>query len=213
MQSPRPLHREQRHAPVVLSAGAVEVVFEWAADRWTHRIRLDGEWMWESVDAPWPPGGDPRWPASPVLVELDRVGGGPAAAVVGVGLAGRSHFSASVSCVPAASFDGGRASRPDVLFEIACRAHEPPLWLGSSYAPLHPTAAQRLPLIAVSGCRRCDPGNSSSPGGLHAEPHRLRAILSSGSSGAREPVGSVTIGWTYRIARGDAAGAADAGPK
>jgi hypothetical protein len=82
---------------------------------------------WESCDTPWSPANDPRWPASPVLVELSRVevprAGTPA--IVGVGLAGRSHFSASITPDPRAA---------DALrFEIACRLHEPPVWLGSTY--------------------------------------------------------------------------------
>jgi len=46
-------------------------------------------------------------------------------AVLGVGLAGRSHFSASVTACP---------DRPGaLLFEIACRIREQPDWLGSTY--------------------------------------------------------------------------------
>jgi hypothetical protein len=65
-----------------------------------------------------------------VLVELSRVSvprGDAAAgeAIVGVGLAGRSHFSASIASDPHAA---------DVIrFEIACRLHEPPGWIGSTY--------------------------------------------------------------------------------
>jgi hypothetical protein len=65
-----------------------------------------------------------------VLVELSRValprgaaGGG--SALVGVGLAGRSHFSASIAPDPQVA--------DAIRFEIACRLHEPPLWLGSTY--------------------------------------------------------------------------------
>ena len=77
-----------------------------------------------------PPANDPRWPASPVLVELSRVSvpRGDAAggqAIVGVGLAGRSHFSASIAPDP---HDAGV-----IRFEIACRLHEPPGWIGSAY--------------------------------------------------------------------------------
>ena len=85
---------------------------------------------WTSLDGPFPPANDPRWPASPVLVELSRVSvpRGDAAggqAVVGVGLAGRSHFSASIAPDPHVA--------DAIRFEIACRLHESPGWLGSTY--------------------------------------------------------------------------------
>lgn len=240
MPHPPPIPREPRHALIVLSAGAIEVVFEWTADRWTHRLLLDGEPVWESIDGPWPPGGDPRWPASPVLVELDRVGSGPAAAVVGVGLAGRSHFSASVSRVPAVpGADGvatgnpsdGRntidpdtidpdttdrdAPRFDVLFEVACRMHEPPAWLGSSYVPRHPDAAGRLTLVAVSGClllpaeSREPPADSARGAVATAGLRRLQALV---AADAAPRTGPVTIGWSYRIGRPARGGAAGTGP-
>ena len=63
---------------------------------------------------------------SPPLVELSAINlqGGPA--LLAVGLAGRSHFSASVRPHP---------ERADtLLFEIACRVKERPSWLGSTYA-------------------------------------------------------------------------------
>jgi hypothetical protein len=230
MPQPPPIPREPRHAPLVLSAGAIEVVFEWTADRWAHMLLLDGEPVWESIDGPWPAGGDPRWPASPVLVELDRVGSGPAAAVVGVGLAGRSHFSASVSRVTAmpgadgvanGSPSGERSTSDreepsfDVLFEVACRMHEQPAWLGSSYGPRHPDAAERLPLVAVSGClllpaeSREQPADSGRAAVATAGLRRLRALV---AADAAPGIGPVTIGWSYRIGRPARGGAAGTGP-
>lgn len=116
-------------------AGAT-VDFTWAGDRWQHKIAVRrpaggvAVEAWESLEGAWPTGGDPRWPASPVLVELSAVDlpqAGPTGgrAVVGVGLAGRSHFSAAVAADP---------DRPGaVRFEIACRLVEPPGPLGSTY--------------------------------------------------------------------------------
>jgi hypothetical protein len=123
--------------PVRLDAGSTAAVFTWVGDRWTHRITTGGDGEadgWTSLDGP-SPADDPRWPASPVLVELSRVklsrvdlpraapAGG--SAMVGVGLAGRSHFSASMAPDPEVA--------NSIRFEIACRLHEPPLWLGSTY--------------------------------------------------------------------------------
>ena len=117
--------------PVHLEAGPTAAIFTWTVDRWAHRITTGGGETdgWTSLDGP-SPADDPRWPASPVLVELSRVNLSRAAAVggsavVGVGLAGRSHFSASIAPDPELA--------NAIRFEIACRLHEPPLWLGSTY--------------------------------------------------------------------------------
>ena len=116
--------------PVQLATGPTAAVFTWNGDRWAHRITTGEATIWTSLDGPCPPANDPRWPASPVLVELSRVSvpRGDAAvsqAIVGVGLAGRSHFSASIASDP---HDAGV-----IRFEIACRLHDPPGWIGSTY--------------------------------------------------------------------------------
>jgi hypothetical protein len=111
---------------VKLATGPTAAVFTWNDDRWTHRITTGEATTWTSLDGPSPPANDPRWPASPVLVELSRVSVPRGdAAIVGVGLAGRSHFSASIASDP---HDAGV-----IRFEIACRLHEPPGWIGSTY--------------------------------------------------------------------------------
>lgn len=113
---------------LVTPAAAVE--FSWHADRWAHRVILpaagDGPAVeWVSVEGPLPPDADPRWPASPVLVNVTSVLAAAGPALVGVGLAGRSHFSATVAPDPAAS--------GAIRFEIACRLLEDAGWLGSTY--------------------------------------------------------------------------------
>jgi len=86
---------------------------------------LEDGGRWRSVEGPEASGGDPRWPASPVLVELSRLQTPRGPALLGVGSAGRSHFSASIDADP---------HLPDRLrFEVACRVQEPPAWLGSTY--------------------------------------------------------------------------------
>jgi hypothetical protein len=129
---------------VQLQAGRTTAVFSWTVDRWVHRITTGETDIWTSLDGPILPANDPRWPASPVLVELSRVSmprarvsmprarlsvpRGDAAggqALVGVGLAGRSHFSASIAPDPHVA--------DAIRFEIACRLHEPPGWIGSTY--------------------------------------------------------------------------------
>jgi hypothetical protein len=67
---------------------------------------------------------DPRWPASPVIAALAEgdPGGG---AMVGIGSAGRSHFSLAVT--PHATL------RDTLVFEVACRVRDAPERLGSAY--------------------------------------------------------------------------------
>ncbi|MFM8891323.1 MAG: hypothetical protein ACKOTB_06805 [Planctomycetia bacterium] len=132
-----------------LSSGGATLEFTWVGDRWAHRVFPSSAGPsvgpsapatdWRSIEGELDPADDPRWPASPVLVELSRVALTPVdaasqppraagerpSALVGVGLAGRSHYSASIAADP------GRTDAFRV--EIACRLQEPPPWLGSTY--------------------------------------------------------------------------------
>lgn len=110
--------------PVALVAGALVVTCEWAGDRWRHRVAHRGRPVVESVEGPGP-GGDPRWPASPALQEVSSVEAAGRPALLAVGAAGRSHFSASVTPDPRLA--------DTVLVEVACRIVEPAAWLGSTY--------------------------------------------------------------------------------
>ena len=133
IMEPHDVHPTTSRPTMQLATGPTTATLSWTGDRWTHRITIAGTAAaadWTSLDGPCPPANDPRWPASPVLVELARVDvpdgtGGGRPAVVGVGLAGRSHFSASIAVDPR---DTGM-----IRFEVACRLHEPPGWLGSTY--------------------------------------------------------------------------------
>jgi hypothetical protein len=109
-----------------LDVGRVCIVFTRIGDRWAHRVLVDGAARFLSTEGP-TTAGDDRWPASPVLTEVSLVAAGGGTAVVGVGRAGRSHFSLSATRHPAL---------PDaIVVEAACRIHEPPGWLGSTYEP------------------------------------------------------------------------------
>jgi hypothetical protein len=123
----RPAHR----GPVRIVAGLTEAVFTWHDDRWAHEVRLPGGLVWRSLEGPAEPGADARWPASPALVEVSLVAAGARQAILGVGLAGRCHFSLCVTPHP--------EQTDTLLFEAACRiadarTEEPRGWLGSMYA-------------------------------------------------------------------------------
>lgn len=111
---------------IELTAGATLVVFTWSGDRWEQEVRLADGSVWRSVEGPAGEARDPRWPASPPVVELSLVRTAAEPVLLGVGKAGRSHFSLSVSACQA---------EPDTLvFDLACRIQEPAVWLGSTYA-------------------------------------------------------------------------------
>lgn len=130
--SPRPA--KSRPAIHVTLAGA-DIRFDWQGDRWAHAVRFDGAAAeqtgggWHSVEGAG--GGDDRWPASPVFVELNTHSVAGSVAVIGLGLAGRSHFSASVAA--------DSSSPGAIRFDIAARIHEIPLHLGSTYESAEPS--------------------------------------------------------------------------
>ena len=109
---------------VEFASGRSRLRFWWAGDRWRHAV-ITPAGQWESLEECEQPGDDPNWPRSPVLTEVSLVDSAAGGAVLGVGLAGRSHFSLAVSRPP---------HRPDtLLFEAACRIQDLPIWLGSTY--------------------------------------------------------------------------------
>lgn len=109
------------HSPCSAKAGPIEIAFVRRADRYAHQVQVDGSAWLESIEGT----EADRWPASPPLQELashPQPAGGDALLLVG--MAGRSHWSLSVTVV----------AEPDRLrFDVACRASEPPVWLGSTY--------------------------------------------------------------------------------
>jgi len=140
--------------PIRLAAGSTVVEFAWIRDRWQHGVvsRLG---RWESLEGEADGRNDPRWPASPVLVEVSLVelAGGPA--ILGVGLAGRSHFSLSVATCS--------EETDTLLFEAACRIQEPAAWIGSTYADsggriIRLQAASVAPPATLSWSYRIGPG-------------------------------------------------------
>jgi len=119
-----------------LAAGSLTITFDWRHDRWGHRVAVGDRVVAESVEDS--ADGDPRWPAAPVLTEVTPTTAAGRPAIVGVGLAGRSHFSASFAPHP---------TLPDtVLVEIACRVQERPGRLGSTYRTADGRVVRTVPL-------------------------------------------------------------------
>jgi hypothetical protein len=125
------------HSPVTLTAGSLTIAFDRRHDRWGHTVAVAGQIVAESVESPEDGAEDPCWPASPVLTEVMPTEAAGRPAVVGVGLAGRSHFSASFTPHPTLA-DG-------VLVEIACRVQEQPGRLGSTYRAVDGRLVRAVP--------------------------------------------------------------------
>jgi hypothetical protein len=117
------------HDGVVIECGLLRIEFVWSADRYNHRILTSaphGEYSLTSREGR----PDEKWPPSPPLQSLhleDRPGGIRIAMLVG--MAGRSHWSMSVEA---------DRTHSRLLFDVACRVFEEPVWLGSRYDCLLP---------------------------------------------------------------------------
>jgi len=123
-------------AAILLAVGGTEVRFEWQGDRWGHAVLFQGvapgpsPAAWHSIEGAVAGGEDDRWPRSPVLVEVHGHPSAGSLTVIGLGLAGRSHFSASVG--PDPEVTGA------IRFDMAARIQEPPVRLGSTYRSVDP---------------------------------------------------------------------------
>jgi hypothetical protein len=101
--------------------GRFIVKFDWQHDRFQHQLAVDGTIVGQSLE------GDSAeiWPASPPIqqISLEQIDGREM--VLGVGAAGRSHWSLSAGpCID---------DKSAILFDLACRCKESPTFLGSSY--------------------------------------------------------------------------------
>ena len=111
--------------PVSLSLpdGSLDVNFRWVGDRYVHEIRQsNGASLCEHIE------GEPSdWPAAPPIqqLSLEEISGSPVA--LGVGLAGKSHWSISVEIAKT-------HEHACLVFDCACRVKETPQFLGSAYA-------------------------------------------------------------------------------
>jgi len=174
--------------PLTLSSGQIEVLFTWHGDRWHHSLHLrqaDGTFRPACLQtAPATPDEDPNWPSSPALVELAEVSGPQGAAVVGVGKAGKTHFSASIT----AERDGG------ICFEIACRLTAPPGWLGSTYAA---SSGPRLTITPVNAVLQ---GAAAAPNGRPPSPTLVQIVPRTADHASRGGLKTAsTIQWSYRV--------------
>lgn len=105
------------------------VVFAKQSDRWTHRIEWVSAAKTVLIATSIEGTADCNWPPSQPLQEISQVELDGRPVLLGLGMAGRSHWSLSCSLEPESSKLAGA-----FLFDLACLAiHMPPGWLGSSY--------------------------------------------------------------------------------
>jgi len=167
----------------LLESAELRVCFRWTDDRYAHEIwLLDGaQWICALASIEGSPQDD--WPASPPLQSLavDTRDDGTAVALL-VGMAGSSHWSASVQLDPAVSC---------VRFDVACRvraSHAGPL--GSTYRPM----ADQLPTDAIA--IETDP--SFTPAQLERQDGLMRIVVAAAPDDAPR-----TIRWGYRLRLAD----------
>jgi len=142
------------------------------------------------------------WPASPPLQQcsLEPSSRGGQMALL-IGMADKSHWSQSVETA---------ATAPSLTFDVACRVHRQPLWLGSSYRANHPVevlSASSLRLTVAAGVALTLTGEA--PDGASAVRMEVRdnhvAIV---ADLGRLPLPS-TVRWRYRVALAAAPGCCD----
>jgi hypothetical protein len=133
------------------------------------------------------------WPASPPLQQcsLEPSTRGRQMGLA-VGMAGKSHWSQSVETDPVV---------PGLVFDLACRVHHQPLWLGSSYRAAHALEAlseSRVRLTVAAGVdlilSRESP-DGASPVRLEVSGNHLALTADLG----KLPLPS-TVRWRYRVA-------------
>jgi hypothetical protein len=126
----------------LLEAGGLRVRFFWQRDRFAHEVLIRSEGAWLGVLASREGTSSEDWPPSPPLQHGELAAASPRQALL-VGMAGRSHWSASVEVEP----DGSAA-----VFDVACRLRSTtPGWLGSIYTALQAGSAAQLELCPETG--------------------------------------------------------------
>ena len=112
-------------SPAVLSLrtpdGLLRIDFQWQADRFVQRLFLDDAEVGKSIEGD----AEDPWPISPPLQQLSLEQINDANVILGVGAAGRGHWSISVEI--------DREANSAFKFDVACRCPEPPDFLGSRY--------------------------------------------------------------------------------
>jgi hypothetical protein len=154
--------------------GTLRIEFLFRADRYGHTISVvepGGRQvpLLESIEGT----AADEWPPSPPLqnLSIEEIAPGRRATLL-VGMAGRSHWSASIEPVV------GEAA---MIFDIACRTRESQASLRSTYHDIA-TGARRALLTAELACT------------IQSDPSHASIVVPEGTGGPG------TIRWKYRVA-------------
>ena len=130
---------EDTNRSLRLQQGTLCVEFQWKEDRFSHRILVDEKEVAFSVE------GDSSniWPPSPPLqdLSLEDIAGVPT--IMGVGSAGRSHWSISIH------WD---AKQDGFLFDVACRVREKGMTTDAQQFGNHYKIAKTGLIKITAGC-------------------------------------------------------------
>ena len=184
--------------PLVLESPRLRISFQPAAgDRIGHTIEAlaggSAALLLASVEGT---AAEP-WPASPPFQQahLESRPGGRQVVLL-VGMAGSSHWSASVEIDPASDA---------ALFDVACRMHGRADWLGSRYRVSGRQAACESEKLRVAHGVTAAPGESELSLGLELVTGGDGARLALAAGEARVDLGAVesatarTVRWLYRV--------------
>ena len=175
-----------------LEGGGLGVRFFRRDDRVAHEIGLAESGGWTVVLASCEGSADEDWPPSPPLQTLHveaREGNRQVALLVG--MAGKSHWSASIELDPTSNC---------LVFDVACRTRAGHLGLLESRyrltRPPHQFNQERAVLDA--GARRLivECGNTSAGSQISADTEELRVSPAAVRAGAT----AQTVRWAYRVA-------------
>lgn len=166
--------------------GRIRAEFRWCRDRFEHRLLLDHTEVARSVDGD----ADEPWPDSPPLqqLSLEAINGQPT--ILGVGSAGRSHWSISVQ--PESPSRG----KSGIRFDVAARARQPGGRLRSTYL-----VSESLCVEPIDAQISSEPSRQIDVSSTESSPQYWRRMV------ARPDVDSLEAGltspstdrWSYRF--------------
>lgn len=176
----------------VLEGGGLRVRFLFDGDRFKHEIWRAAAEGWSLVLASIEGTPLDDWPASPPFQSLNLESRpGDVQLALLVGMAGKSHWSASVS------LDSGSAT---LAFDVACRVRPPASGaLGSSYQALVETQGHDLPgtlRLGPAGSGNLELSLAHDLGRAQLECHGGRVNVVAPWSPGRQ---AATVRWGYRL--------------
>lgn len=151
-----------RNLALATGNGRLRLEFHWHHDRFIQRLFVDSVEAGISIEGD----AEDSWPSSPPLQQLSLEDINGSSVILGVGAAGRGHWSISVE--KDTQRDGA-----SIKFDLACRSKEQPPFLGSSYR-----LADSIVLTPADGASQVRDGRTIvSPVDLDLQTYRWSYLL------------------------------------